>query len=178
MAASDTVLQNFLLYRIGPSLIILSCIYYFRAFFKYHTYQRVYAWLLNRMEWRVNKALKSEKMEVFDHLSNLRNKLKRNLSVLEIGAGSAANLHLFPTGSKVVCLEPNPHFNKYIETNLKKSTAKVTEVTVIHGFAEDMEIEDEKFDAVVCTLVLCTVGNPIKCLSEIKRVLKPVSLCP
>ena len=175
MAAEDAVLQNFLLKKVGPCVVIAYCVYYFRAFFKHHTYNRIYAWVVNGIGRRVNIAWKKEKKEVFGQLSKLKTRLNRNISVLEIGAGSAPNLHLFPEDTEVVCLEPNPHFNQYIETNLKKSSTKVTEVSVIQGFAEKMPIEDEKFDAVVCTLVLCSVHDLAKSLSEIKRVLKPVS---
>ena len=178
MAAEDKVLQNFLFKKVGPYFVIVCCIYYFRKFFKHHTYDRIYAWVLNGIERRVNIALKMEKQEVFAQLSKLKTRLNRNISVLEIGAGSAPNLHLFPEDTEVVCLEPNTHFNQYIEANLKKSSTKVTEVTVIQGFAEKMPIEDEKFDAVVCTLVLCSVDDQTKSLSEVKRVLKPVSSSP
>ena len=168
-------MQHFVLYRIGPFLMIMCCAYYFRRFLKHHTYNRIYASLLNRYGSGMNKALKNEKMEIFDHLSKLKTRLQRNLSVLEIGAGSAPNIHHFPANTEVVCLEPNPHFNKYIEKNLKSTTTEISEVTVIHGYAEDIDIGDERFDAVVCTFVLCTVENPIQSLSEIKRVLKPVN---
>lgn len=44
------------------------------------------------------------------------------------------------------------------------------------GFAEKMEgVEDNTFDAVTCTLVLCTVRSVEKSLEEVQRVLKPVS---
>lgn len=175
MAAEDLVLQNFLIYKVGPPLVIISFIYFFRDFFKYHTYKRFFAWMLSKIEWRINLALKKEKNEVFVHLSKLKTKLNRNISVLEIGAGSATNLHLLPKGTEVVLLEPNRHFTSYIEKKLMKSSPSVSEVTVVHGFAEDLCFEDERFDAVVCTLVLCSVDDPTKALLEIKRVLKPVS---
>ena len=174
MAAEDKVLQQFLFKKVGPLFVIACCVYYFRAFIKHHTYDRIYARMLKAMEWRVNVALKMEKQAVFDELSKLKTRLNRNISVLEIGAGTAPNLHLLPEDTEVVCLEPNIHFNKYIETNLKKNSTKVTEVTVVQGFAEKIPLEDERFDAVVSTLVLCSVHDQAKSLSEIKRVLKPV----
>ena len=176
MAAEDAFLREILYYRIGPSLIICYTIYYFRSFIKHHTYDRIYARLLNRYGQGMNKAFKSEKTEIFDNLSKLKTNLNRNLSVMEIGAGSAPNIHLFPADTEIVCLEPNPHFNKYIEKNLKSTKTEISEVTVIQGYAEDINAEDERFDAVVCTFVLCTVESPSKSLSEIKRVLKPVSM--
>jgi ubiquinone/menaquinone biosynthesis C-methylase UbiE len=44
----------------------------------------------------------------------------------------------------------------------------------ITGFAERMDtIEDNSLDAVVCSMVLCSVKDLNKALMEIKRVLKP-----
>lgn len=150
-------------------------IYYFRDYLKYHTYQRFYAWIMNRDGDGINESLGSEKAEIFDHLTKLKSRLNRNLLLLEIGAGAAPNLKYFPKDSKVVCLEPNPHFNKYIETSITKSQDTVSEVTIMNGYVENLDMKDETFDAVVCTLVLCSVRDPTKSLSEIKRVLKPVS---
>ena len=45
----------------------------------------------------------------------------------------------------------------------------------VAAFGEDMsEVEDESVDAVICTLVLCSVMDMDMCMKEIKRVLKPV----
>lgn len=41
------------------------------------------------------------------------------------------------------------------------------------GYGEELPIEDNSMDAVVMTLVLCSVNDQQKCLKEIKRVLKP-----
>merc|ERR1711936_878193 len=41
------------------------------------------------------------------------------------------------------------------------------------GYCEDLPIEDSSIDAVVITLVLCSVQDQDKCFREIKRVLKP-----
>jgi ubiquinone/menaquinone biosynthesis C-methylase UbiE len=39
--------------------------------------------------------------------------------------------------------------------------------------AQNMRFPDETFETVVTTCVFCSVPNPVKGLSEIKRVLKP-----
>ena len=45
------------------------------------------------------------------------------------------------------------------------------------GFAEDLsQFPDESFDAVIETLVLCSVNNVEESLQEIQRVLKPGGL--
>ena len=39
--------------------------------------------------------------------------------------------------------------------------------------AEELPFEDESFDTVVSTLVLCTVGDPRRAVAEVARVLRP-----
>src|SRR4030065_37266 len=39
--------------------------------------------------------------------------------------------------------------------------------------AEELPFEDETFDHVVSTLVLCTVRDPTRALAEVHRMLKP-----
>lgn len=96
------------------------------------------------------------------------------LNIVEIGAGAGANFKYIPAGSKVTCLEPNQKSERYLRKNAKNFPG--IEVTqFLEGFAEDMSaIPSESADAVVCTLVLCSVKNVDRCLQEVLRILKPV----
>ena len=54
--------------------------------------------------------------------------------------------------------------------------AHVNIAEFVVGKAEDLSaFPDGSIDAVVCTLVLCSVDNVDLCLREIRRVLRPVS---
>lgn len=44
---------------------------------------------------------------------------------------------------------------------------------LVQAPAERLPFEDARFDAVVSTLVLCTVADPNRALKELRRVLKP-----
>ncbi|OQR69125.1 methyltransferase protein 7A-like [Tropilaelaps mercedesae] len=91
------------------------------------------------------------------------------LRILEIGAGPGSNLDFYPKSSRVMILEPNAYF---LDTLLKKQKSHSEVVRVICGYAEDLsDIQDESIDAVVSTLVLCSVGDLDKSLKEVKRVL-------
>ena len=72
-------------------------------------------------------------------------------------------------------MEPNHHFEKrFNENRAKFPQLDVKDVKI--GFGEDLAsagVEDASCDAVVMTLVLCSVSDQVKCLEEIKRVLKP-----
>ena len=64
------------------------------------------------------------------------------------------------------CFEPIFNANKAKYPNLDIGDMKI-------GYCEDLPIEDSSVDAVVITLVLCSVQDQAKCFREIKRVLKP-----
>ena len=90
--------------------------------------------------------------------------------VLEVGAGTGTNFALYPDSvTEVVALEP--------ETPLvPKARAAAAEagipVTVIASTIEALG-DVEPFDAVVCSLVLCSVDHPEAVLRQLKSVLKP-----
>jgi ubiquinone/menaquinone biosynthesis C-methylase UbiE len=91
--------------------------------------------------------------------------------VLEIGPGGGGNLE-FLTGREIrwIGLEPNPYFAPYI-TAMSQNFQVHTEL--LEGSAEEIPLADESVDAVLSTLVLCSVPDTVRALGEIKRVLRP-----
>jgi len=89
---------------------------------------------------------------------------------IDIGAGTGANLGLFPKGVELVMAEPDPHMLKRLRDKLAESA---TDIEVVEAGAERLPFEDDSFDTAVFTLVLCTVPNPKAALAEAARVLKP-----
>jgi ubiquinone/menaquinone biosynthesis C-methylase UbiE len=91
--------------------------------------------------------------------------------VLELGAGTGLNLDLYPLDvSDLTLTEPDPHMVK----QLRKRVAELgSAAQVVEAPGEKLPFEDDSFDTVVVTLVLCTVPNPTVTLTEVKRVLKP-----
>lgn len=91
--------------------------------------------------------------------------------VLELGAGTGLNLELYPIDvSDLTLVEPDPHMVKQLRSRVAElgSSAQVVEAP-----GEKLPFEDDSFDTVVVTLVLCTVPDPGATLAEIRRVLKP-----
>jgi ubiquinone/menaquinone biosynthesis C-methylase UbiE len=106
-------------------------------------------------------------------LAEWRSELLKNISgnVLEIGAGTGANLHLYPeTLSSLVLSEPDPHMRRQLE---KKIPSKNYDITVSPGTAENINADNDTFDYVVTSLVCCSVSTLDGSLYEIHRVLKP-----
>lgn len=92
--------------------------------------------------------------------------------VLELGAGTGLNLELYPREGldSLVLTEPDPHMVKQLRKRVDKDCPGAD---LVESGAEDLPFENDSFDTVVVTLVLCTVPNPAAALQEIQRVLKP-----
>ncbi len=91
--------------------------------------------------------------------------------VLEIGAGTGANFAHYPAESRVIALEPDPYMLKRAEAKIV--ALGVTNVDAQRAPAEHLPFDDASFDAVVSTLVLCTVRDLPASLAEVRRVLRP-----
>lgn len=94
--------------------------------------------------------------------------------VLEIGAGTGLNLRHYPDDvEEIVLAEPQPNMAALIEAKLDSRPATAPPARLVPAPAERLPFEDDSFDTVVSTMVLCTVGGLDASLDEIKRVLAP-----
>src|SRR5262245_47999623 len=91
--------------------------------------------------------------------------------VLEIGIGSGLNLPFY--SSKVECVygvEPSAELQKMAEERAKHSNTKVE---FLSQSAEDtIALADDSIDTVVMTWTLCSIADPMRALSQMKRVLR------
>lgn len=87
--------------------------------------------------------------------------------VLEIGAGAGANFPLYADAARVVALEPDPHMLKRAQERARGN------IEIRVAPAERLPFPDASFDAVVSTLVLCSVDDLPLSLAEVRRVLRP-----
>jgi ubiquinone/menaquinone biosynthesis C-methylase UbiE len=93
--------------------------------------------------------------------------------VLEIGFGTGASLEFYDWQA-LECLaaaEPDPYM-------LSRAAAKLGpeqsgKVVLAQAAAESLPFPNQSFDTVVSLLVLCTVDDQSKALSEVRRVMKP-----
>jgi SAM-dependent methyltransferase len=92
-------------------------------------------------------------------------------AVLEIGAGTGLNLRHYGGGlERLVLAEPSGPMRARIDAG---RGPEGVETQVVAAPAEQLPFADGSFDTVVSTLVLCTVGDPRRALSEVARVLRP-----
>lgn len=92
--------------------------------------------------------------------------------VLEVGAGIGSNFLLYPnTVTAVTALEPESRLRPQAED---AAAGAAIPVTVTAGVFEGLAVTGEdRFDAVVCSLVLCSVGDPDRAAAQAFEVLKP-----
>jgi ubiquinone/menaquinone biosynthesis C-methylase UbiE len=91
--------------------------------------------------------------------------------VLEIGAGTGANLPHYGTGvTSLTFTEPEPPMLRRLEKHVRE---QASQAKVLRAPAEDLPFDDDSFDTVVSTLVLCGVDDQPRSLREIRRVLRP-----
>lgn len=105
-------------------------------------------------------------------LGQIRRSLLAELEgdVLEVGAGTGANLPHYRHATRVVAVEPDPSMAKRIGP--KAAHASVP-VEVVDAGVERLPFPDGSFDAAVSTFVLCSVAEPATALAEVRRVLRP-----
>ena len=91
--------------------------------------------------------------------------------VLEIGAGVGLNaLHYPHDVDELVITEPGGGLLRRAERRAARAGRRAD---FVETGAERLPFEDDSFDTVVSTLVLCTVPDADRALAEIRRVLKP-----
>ncbi len=114
-------------------------------------------------------AAKAEARGVAGH----RRELLSDLAglVCEVGAGSGLNFAHYPTTvTQVVAIEPEPTLREHAAV---VAMAAPVPIEVREGTADTLPVEDASCDAVVLSLVMCTVPDPAAALAEARRVLRP-----
>lgn len=122
---------------------------------------RFNAMFFRAMDRYLDKLFGQRKITMFEGLPE---------TVVEIGSGTGTNFRYFKPGTRVISIEPNPHMHAPL---LDRAAKKGIDLTLVPRGAESTGLETESVEAVVSTLVLCTVPNVEASVREIHRILKP-----
>jgi SAM-dependent methyltransferase len=124
--------------------------------------QRIFAWATAQGDGDAyEQEVAPRKRALFADLSG---------TVLEIGAGTGANFAYYPRGIHWIGIEPNV----YMVPHLLKTAEEHGITGEVRGeVAERLPVDDASVDAVISTLVMCSVSNQDSVLREILRVLRP-----
>ncbi|KAJ7943446.1 Methyltransferase-like protein [Quillaja saponaria] len=132
-------------------------------------YEEFYASVLNTGMKAYEDEVAGCKSQLF---SNLRGKAHK---VLEIGIGTGPNLSYYANNSdvQVVGIDPNRKMEKYARSAAAAAGLPPSNFKFIQAVGEGIPLNDASVDAVVGTLVLCSVKDVYRTLEEVKRVLTP-----
>jgi len=105
-------------------------------------------------------------------LASLRRRIIQDIPgnrVLEIGIGTGLNLRYYPEDMQVTGIEPFHH--KLIYSRQKHPGR--SNIRYVQADAQQLPFANHSFDAVVGTLVFCTIPDPVAAFQEIGRIVKP-----
>ncbi len=90
--------------------------------------------------------------------------------VLEVGAGIGTNFSHYPESvDEVIAVEPEPRLSAQARASAEAAPVRIV---VTEATAEAFS-DVEPFDAVVCSLVLCSVHDPAGVLQRLHSLLRP-----
>ncbi|XP_062853102.1 thiol S-methyltransferase TMT1A-like [Trichomycterus rosablanca] len=135
-------------------------------------YKRIFPVVMFKFTVSYNAKMKEKKRELFRSLTQFSPE-HGPLRLLEVGCGSGANFENYPPGCRIICTDPNPHFQQYLQKSMQTSDHLVYDSFVVASGEDLSSVGENSVDVVVCTLVLCSVSNTAKVLQEVKRVLRP-----
>ncbi|XP_010551421.1 PREDICTED: methyltransferase-like protein 7A isoform X2 [Tarenaya hassleriana] len=132
-------------------------------------YEELSAWSMNTGMQSYEAEIAGYKMKLFDNL------VGKAEQVLEIGIGTGPNLKYYASipNVSVLGLDPNAKMEKYARKSAAEAGLKPEDFRFIRAVGEAMPLGDASIDAVIGTLVLCSVSDVARTLEEIKRVLRP-----
>jgi ubiquinone/menaquinone biosynthesis C-methylase UbiE len=122
----------------------------------------IFAWAMARFNQRYEQFVSPYKQRLFAELRG---------TVVELGPGTGVNLrYLHREEVRWIGVDPNPFMRPYL---LREASRLGIAADCRVGTAYALPIEDASVDAVICTLVLCSIRDQQRALGEVLRVLKP-----
>jgi SAM-dependent methyltransferase len=113
------------------------------------------------IDWYLHRRLGDRKTALFADLPPV---------VVELGAGAGASMRYLAPGTRLVAIEPNPHAHAALR---RKAARYGIALEIRDERAESTGLATASVDAVICTLVLCTVEDQTVALAEVHRILRP-----
>jgi SAM-dependent methyltransferase len=127
----------------------------------------------NRVRGPLNAAGLAALDGVFDRtLGDIKQRLLADHppALVEFGTGPGTNFRYLRPGTRVVAIEPNPAMHRRL---VDAGHHHNIDVELLACGAGDVPLPDASVDAIVCTLVLCTVPDPAAAIAEAVRLLRP-----
>ena len=92
--------------------------------------------------------------------------------VFELGCGGGINQEFYEAGAMTSYAGVDPH-EGLLGTARDAAKARGLSADFRVGVGENIPFDDASFDTCVCTFTLCSVQDPKRVLSELRRILRP-----
>ncbi len=119
------------------------------------------AWFFEAFDWLIELSLRRFKNVVYTDLPD---------SIVELGPGVGANFRYYRPGTRVIAIEPNEAMHVRLQ---RRADRFGIDLELRSGLAEQTGLETASHEAVVSSLVLCTVTEPALAVAEARRILAP-----
>lgn len=109
----------------------------------------------------INRTLAVTKRQLFADLPG---------HIVEIGPGIGSNFEYYPAGTTVHAFETNPDMHPKLQAAAEEHELHLEAVALD---LRNAALPADSYDAVVSTLVLCSVDDPTGLVGDVRRILRP-----
>lgn len=96
---------------------------------------------------------------------------KKSDDILIIGAGTGIDLQFIRSYKSITATDITPAMVKRIQERVEK--LQMTKVNSLIMDGHSLQFENNSFDLAILHLILAVIPDPVKCLQEVERVIKP-----
>ncbi|KAJ0988286.1 hypothetical protein J5N97_006642 [Dioscorea zingiberensis] len=136
-------------------------------------YEEFYARSMDQDMRSYEAQISGYKEKLFSHL------IGKSKNLLELGVGTGPNFKYYAGAAddlNIIGADPNKQMEKYARDAAIVAGIPPASFSFIRGVGEALPAADNSMDAIIGTLVLCSVKDVYLSLKEVKRVLKPGGL--
>jgi ubiquinone/menaquinone biosynthesis C-methylase UbiE len=130
--------------------------------FDHGAVSRFNAWFFDAFDRYINYIARRHKQAAFGDIDSE--------VVVELGAGVGANVDYLRPGTQLIAVEPSLAMHERLRHRAEEAGV---DLHLLAQGAEDLPLDDESYDEVICSLVLCTVSDVESVLAEVRRILRP-----
>ncbi|BBB28805.1 class I SAM-dependent methyltransferase [Neptunomonas japonica] len=124
--------------------------------------KHIFPYLLDK----VSRKLNTDRQRILPFLTG---------DVLELGVGTGVNFSFYsPNINSLIAVEPDAALlQRAAKQKAVLEVVQADKFYLVQGDGHELPLASNSLDTVLCCLVLCSIPDPLRALSEIYRVLKP-----